>query len=126
MSRVEKVVGFILVVVLGAWGCAKAPESAARGQSLEAKVKKLEEDYRVAAAARDEFRQKLQDAEARLAAEESRARQLQSEGDALKTDLRAMSTQYESFRTNLKALIGDAERALANPASTPPITVGRN
>ena len=126
MTRSEKVIGFLLVLAAGVWGCAKAPETAGAGKntSLEAKAQRLEEDYRAAAAARDQFRQKLQATEEKLAAAETRAKQLATERDTLKTDLQTMTGHYESFRTNLKALIGQAESALANPNSTPPVTVG--
>ena len=127
MTRSEKVIGFILVLVVGVWGCAKGPDSAAVGKntSLEAKAQRLEEDFRAAAAARDQFKQKLLAAEEKLTAAETRATQLASERDRLTTDLQAMAGQYESFRKNLKALIGQAETALANPAAAPPVTVVR-
>jgi chromosome segregation ATPase len=126
MTRSEKVMGFLLVAVVGLWGCAKGPESAnaAKNTSLEAKAQRLEEDFRAAAAARDQFKQKLLATEEKLAASETRATQLTTERDTLKTDLQAMTGHYESFRKNLKALIGQAESALANPSSTPPVTVG--
>ena len=129
MTRSEKVIGFLLVAVAGLWGCAKMPDSAGTGKntSLEAKAQRLEEDFRAAAAARDQFRQKLLAAEEKLAAAETRATQLASERDTLKTDLQVMTGPYESFRKNLKALIGQAETALANPGTTPPappVTVG--
>ena len=124
MTRGEKIIGFILVLAAGVWGCAKAPESAGgKGASIEAKAKKLEEDYRAAAAARDQFREKLLAVEDKLNAAETRATQLQTERDTLKTDLQSVATQYEAFRKNLKTLLGQAEHALANP-TTPPVAVG--
>jgi hypothetical protein len=125
MTRLEKVIGFVIVLAAGVWGCAKAPTAGTgKNTSLEAKAQRLEEDYRAAAAARDQFRQKLLATEEKLAVAESRAKQLTSERDTLKTDLQTMTGHYDTFRTNLKALIGQAENALANPSSMPPITVG--
>ena len=125
MTRTEKVIGFLLVLTAGVWGCAKAPTAGTgKNTSLEAKAQRLEEDFRAAAAARDQFRQKLLAAEEKLAAAQSREKQLTAERDSLKTDLQAMTGHYESFRTNLKSLIGQAESALANPSGAPPVTVG--
>jgi hypothetical protein len=126
MTRAEKVMGFLLVSVAGLWGCAKVPDSAgaAKNTSLEAKAQRLEEDFRAAAAARDQFKQKLLAAEEKLAASETRATQLATERDTLKADLQVMTGHYESFRKNLKALLGQAESALANPGGAPTVTVG--
>jgi len=146
MTRSHKVLGFLIVAVAGVWGCAKSPAENAttsKNPSLEAKAQRLEEDFRTAASARDQYRQKLLAAEERLQAAENRTSQLQSqldetrtaltamagERDAVKLDLKTRTTerdnvavQFDSFRKNLKNLIGQAESALANP--TPPVTVG--
>jgi chromosome segregation ATPase len=148
MSRSEKVIGVLVVALVGAWGCSKNPGESAgaggRNPSLEAKAQRLEEDFRAAAAARDQFRQRLQVAEERLTSAESRAAQLQTqydetktaltstttERDTLRSDLKTrtterdnLSAQYEAFRKNLKSLLGQAETSLGLP-STPPVTVG--
>ena len=83
MTRSAKVMGFLLVAVVGLWGCAKGPDSAntAKNTSLEAKAQRLEEDFRAAAAARDQFKQKLLATEEKLAASETRATQLSTERD---------------------------------------------
>lgn len=152
MTRSHKALGFILVILVGAWGCSKAPTTTAdeKNPSLEAKNKRLEEDFRAATAARDQFRLRLVAAEEKLAAAENRATQLQAqldesrsaftstatERDALKNDLKArtterdnMTVQYETFRKSIKNLLGQAETTLnaptvpANPnspASPPP------
>jgi hypothetical protein len=129
MTRCEKVIGFLVVAVVGVWGCAKMPDSSGTGKntSLEAKAQRLEQDLHASAAARDQFRQKLTATEEKLAIAETRATQLAVERDTLKNDLQVMTGHYESFRKNLKALIGQAETALANPSgtpATPPVTVG--
>ena len=88
MTRSHKVLGFLLVAVLGIYGCARGPATASGGSGgLEAKVQRLE-DFRAAAAARDSFRQKL------LAAEEQQGRlQRQLEQD------RAAAAQEREART---------------------------
>jgi hypothetical protein len=128
MPRSSKVLGFLLVTLLGLYGCAKGPAGASGdGSATPAKVQKLEEDYRAAVAARDQFRQKL------TAAEEQHARaqaQLQKELDetrataatekeALKNEVKARTSerdavngQFETFRKNLKELLGSADSAV--------------
>ncbi len=139
MTRSEKILGFVLVALVGAWGCAKTSESAgaSKNPSLEAKAQRLEEDFRAAAASRDQFRQKLTEAEERLATAETRTSQLQTQfeeargqRDTLKVDLQVrtterdnLATQYDGFRKNLKNLLGQAENALGTP-SNPPVQVG--
>jgi len=150
MNRSHKALGFVLVLLFGAWGCSKAPTTTAQGDknaSTEAKTKRLDEDFRAAASARDQFRLRLQAAEEKLAAAENRGAQLQAqldearatlsaERDSLKADLKARTTerdnlaiQYEAFRKNIKSLLGQAENTLntpagsvnpASPASPPP------
>ncbi len=139
MTRSQKVIGFALVTLVGVWGCSKNPGESAgaggRNPGLEAKAQRLEEDFRAAAAARDQFRQRLQSAEERLATAESRAAQLQTqfeqEREALRTDLKArtserdnLAAQYDAFRKNLKSLLGQAETSLGIPSGAPPVTVG--
>lgn len=141
MNRSHKALGFLLVTLVGAWGCSKAPTGVAQAEknpSLEAKAKRLDEDFRAAAAARDQFRQRLLAAEEKLTAAENRASQLQLqfdearaglsstavERDALKADLKARTTerdnlasQYDSFRKDIKNLLGQAETSLKNPSN---------
>ena len=141
MPRHYKVLGFLLVTILGIYGCAKGPGSAAAtesGSSSTTKVQKLEEDYRAAVSARDHFRQKL------VAVEEQQARTQQeleqaraaaaTEREALKNEVKArtgerdaVNAQYETFRKNLKELIGNADSsigALNLPAPKPPADQG--
>lgn len=135
MTRSHKTLGFLLVTLVGLWGCSRAPSGnagAAKNSALEAKAQRLEEDFRAAAAARDQFRQKLIAAEERLAAAESRAGQLQTQAEEARTSLAAantelrtrtaerdnLSAQYDVFRKGLKNLLGQAEIALANPGGS--------
>jgi hypothetical protein len=138
MTRTNKAIFFILVVGTGIYGCAKTPNGNARSDgnsSPEAKAQRWEEDFKAAASARDQYRQKL------LAAEEKNA-QLQkqfdqerttaaNERDALKAELKIRSnerdnlqTQYDGFRKNLKELLTQAEISLnPNVPSIPTIPV---
>ena len=141
MPRHYKVLGFLLVTMLGIYGCAKGPGGSASTESNSAptaKVQKLEEEYRAALSARDHFRQKL------VAAEEQQARTQQeleqaraaaaTEREALKNEVKArigerdaVNSQYETFRKNLKELIGNADTsigALNLPAPKPPADQG--
>src|SRR5258708_17476289 len=61
MTQLQKVLIVMLVVLVGIWGCAQGPggsASAEKIKSLEAKVGRLDEDFRAAAATRDQYRQK--------------------------------------------------------------------
>ncbi|MBA4189676.1 MAG: hypothetical protein C0467_16955 [Planctomycetaceae bacterium] len=135
MTRSHKALGFVLVMLVGAWGCSKVPTSTAAGDknsSQEAKTKRLDEDFRAAAAARDQFRLRLLAAEEKLAAAESRGAQLQAQLDesratltAERADLKArtnerdnLAIQYEAFRKNIKSLLGQAESSLNTPANS--------
>ncbi len=142
MTRSYKVMGFILVTLFGAWGCSKGPVGNANSEknpTLSAKLQRMEEDFRAAAAARDQFRAKFlaveakladterQTAEARVQAEESR-NTLANTSAELRTrthERDAIAAQYDSFRRNLKNLIGQAEITLAQPTSpaSPPTAV---
>jgi len=69
MTRASKALIVLLVVVLGAWGCAKAPapHSAAQAErlrTLEAKCVKMEDDYRSVVSARDQLRKHMTSLEA--------------------------------------------------------------
>jgi len=137
MTRSHKVLGFLLVAVLGIYGCARGPATASGGSGgLEAKVQRLEEDFRAAAAARDSFRQKL------LAAEEQQGRlqrQLEQdraaaaqEREALTAQVKARTaerdhfqTQYGNFLRSIKEQIDKAETAMnAGPSPAAPAVAG--
>lgn len=132
MTRYHKALGVFLVTLFGLWGCARTPASNAnatndRIKALEAKTAKLEEDLKAALALKDQFRRKLteaEDAQNQLQHEIERLNSVVKERDAMiktRTGERDLvQTQYESFRKNLKDLIGQAESALPNakPATT--------
>jgi chromosome segregation ATPase len=62
MKRIGKLLTVLVVVALGAWGCAQGPANsnglAEKIQVLETKCARLEKDYRVVASDRDEARTK--------------------------------------------------------------------
>jgi hypothetical protein len=141
MPRSLKVLGFMLVTLVGVYGCAKGPGNSAStdGNSTPtAKVQKLEEDYRAAIAARDQFRQKLVLAEEQHAKTQQQLEQTRAtaaaEKEALKNEVKArtgerdaLQVQYETFRKNLKDLLGNADSAVGAlnlPAPKPPADSG--
>jgi chromosome segregation ATPase len=128
MPRSYKVLGFLLVAVLGVYGCARTPggSSGNKAAALEAKVQRLEEDFKAAAAARDAFRQKLVAAEEqqgnlRRQFDEQRAAAAR-ERDAIQAQLTTrtaerdhLQTHFDTFRKSLKDLLGQTEAALNTP-----------
>jgi hypothetical protein len=118
MRRVLILMAVFGVTLSGVWGCARGPATGGtaaveRIKSLEEKNARLEEDFRSAAAARDQFQRKL------TAAEEQQARLLQDaarEREQLKqlVDLRtgerdAGAAQFEAFRKSIREALGQAE-----------------
>jgi septal ring factor EnvC (AmiA/AmiB activator) len=131
MNRTQKVTGFLFVALLGVYGCAKAPVADAGGKSSnDAKVQRLEDDLRTTAAARDAIRQKLSQAEERQTTLQRQLAAATVERDGLKTEVKARAAErdalqahYDTFRKNIKELVGQAESSLGNP-SAPPVLVG--
>jgi outer membrane murein-binding lipoprotein Lpp len=133
MTRSQKILGFLVVVALGLYGCSKGPmENAGTDQqpSLEAKVQRLEADFRFVSAVREQLRTKLQAAEEKQAQLQSQLDQTiaaaAAERNALHAELKArtgerdnLRTQYDGFRKNLSDLLVQAESALGNPATSP-------
>ena len=124
MPRSYKIIGFILVTLLGVYGCAKGPGSTSKdSNSNSAKVQRLEDDFRAAVAARDQFRTQLaataeQHAKVQKELERTRAAAA-AERTALKGEVKArtaerdaLQVQYETFRKNLKELLGHADSAV--------------
>ena len=125
MPRSYKVFGFVLVLMLGVYGCSKGPAGSTTpdGAPTTAKVQKLEDDYRAAIAARDQFRQRFVAAEEQHAKAQREFEQAKkaaaAERDALKNEVKARTTerdalnaQFETFRKNLKELLGTADTAV--------------
>jgi F0F1-type ATP synthase membrane subunit b/b' len=133
MPRSYKVFGFVLVLLLGVYGCSRGPTSTPAETATAAKVQRLEEDYKAAVAARDQFRQRLTAAEEQHTKAQRELEQAKkaaaAEREALKSELKARTTerdalngQFETFRKTLKELLGTAETsvgALNLPAPKP-------
>ncbi|HEY3787938.1 MAG TPA: hypothetical protein VGL71_03745, partial [Urbifossiella sp.] len=136
-----KVLGFLFVSMLGLYGCARGPAAGSSNDraALEAKVQRLEEDFRSAAAARDSFRQRLLAAEDKLSQTQKTleqanltASQERRERDSTRAELKIrtverdnLQAQYDGFRKNIKELLGSAEAAINAPAiPIPAVAVG--
>ncbi|HEV3204696.1 MAG TPA: hypothetical protein VGY77_09940 [Gemmataceae bacterium] len=122
MSPANKALIVALIGTLGLWGCSKGPSNAGtaeRVKALEAKLIRLEEDFRAVASARDQVRQKL-------TVVEEQKNQLHKEREELTLQITtrtgerdALQVQYDQFRRAIKDLLGQAEsKALS---SDPPV-----
>jgi multidrug efflux pump subunit AcrA (membrane-fusion protein) len=118
MTRSHKVLGFLLVAVFGIYGCAKGPTGVPAGDraGLEAKVQRLEEDVKAAAAAREAFRQKAVAAEHELVA---RQKQYEQQRDVMSAQLKArtaerdsLQAQHVGFIKTLREQLDKAESAM--------------
>jgi chromosome segregation ATPase len=126
MSRYHKALGMFVITLFGLWGCSRGSTSSGSGDkpNLEARLHKVEDELKSAAAARDQNRRKLIEAEevaVELQQEIDRLRQIVKERDELKGDLKArtlerdqLQVQYDNFRRNIKDLLGQAETTLKN------------
>jgi hypothetical protein len=124
MRRILILMAVVGVTLSGVWGCARGPATGGtaaveRIKALEEKNARLEDDFRSAAALRDQYQRKL------TATEEQQAR-LQQETDALQAAARerdqlkqlveqrtgerdALNTQFEAFRKNIREALGQVE-----------------
>lgn len=133
MLRNEKLVLLAVTACLGLWGCSKVSATgtreAERIKFLEAKVAKLEEDFRTAAAARDQWKQKaatLETERAELAKQLAlvihEREDLNGQLAARTNERDAMQAQYDGFRKELRSLLGHADAAAVR-FGTQPVTV---
>ena len=132
MNQFHKMSLVLVVVMLGIWGCAQGPSSAERVKSLEAKVTRLEEDFRAAAAARDQFRKKLGETEqlaAQLKQDLDALQPVIKERDDLRVHLKTrtqerdtVAAQFDGFRKSLKELVGQMEAIGSKTAAPSGIT----
>ena len=137
MNQAGKAAVIFFIAAMGLWGCAQGPgggASAERMRALEAKVTKLEEDFRGAVAARDQLRKKLttaEDEKSQLAKQVDQLTMVVKERDELKQQLTVRTTerdslqnQFTEFRKGLKNLLGQAEAPATLPVTlsvdTPP------
>jgi septal ring factor EnvC (AmiA/AmiB activator) len=134
MTRANKALVLLVVAVLGLWGCAQRPgASAERLRSLESKLGKLEDDYRVVTATRDQVRKKLADLEeerTKLQQDLEQAQQtLGKERDDFKLQLTsrtserdALQTQFETFRKGVRTLLNQADTASGSATPQPAVS----
>jgi len=122
----------MVVATLGLWGCAQnptGPATNARIRDLESRNAKLEDDYRAAVAARDQFRKKI------ASIEEQRLRQVEQlqlvmrERDELKEQLNVRGVERDALHgqliqigKDLQNLAGRIESATGTPLTPPPMT----
>jgi hypothetical protein len=132
MTRSHKVLGFLFVVMFGLYGCARGPATGSGGEraALEAKVQRLEEDFRAASSARDSFRQRLLATEDKLTLTQKTLEQANVTVSHERAELKSrtlerdtLQAQYDGFRKNIKELLGTAEAALNAPANQNPAVV---
>ncbi len=117
MTRTVKILLVLGLTVFGVWGCSKGSTGSTADKSHnEAKVAKLEDELKSTVAARDTFRTKLAAIEEQLRTETARGVALQNERDVGLANLKAKSlerdqvqTQFDSFRKNIKELLGQTE-----------------
>jgi len=123
MTRTIKIMLVLGLTVFGVWGCSKGSTGSASDKSSnnEAKVAKLEDELKSTTAARDTFRTKLAAIEDQLRTETARGVALQKERDNGLANLKAKSlerdqvqTQFDSFRKNIKELLGQTEAVQAS------------
>jgi DNA anti-recombination protein RmuC len=135
MTSAKKALVVLIVATLGIWGCAQGQSSNAVSQAdrikvLEAKNAKLEEDFRAAAAVRDQCRKKLatadeqqqqlrQDLDQQLQAVVRERDELRQQVTTRTNERDAMVTQYENFRKSIRELLGQADTALNHSAEHP-------
>lgn len=124
MSDYTKAFAVVILSALGIWGCAQGPAGGAsveKLKQLELKIARLEDDFRAATAARDQFRKKLAESEALVAelrTEVETLRPVLAERDELRHQLRLrtaerdqVTQQFEGFRKSLKELLGQMDAA---------------
>lgn len=123
---------FVLIFALGLWGCARVGPGETteedRIKALEAKVRKLEEDFQTAVAARDQFVQKLAAVEKDRNLLRAQLQTATQERDELRQNLTARTTerdslqvQYDSFRKEIRSLLIQADAAVTGTPQ-PPVT----
>jgi chromosome segregation ATPase len=97
----------LLTSLLGLWGCTQGGGSSttsARLRELEARSARLEDDYKTAAAARDQARKKvtaLEDQRAQLAQQVEQLLKVAKDRDELRTQLTARVAEREALQANL-------------------------
>ena len=135
MTQYQRALAVLFVAVLGIWGCTQGPAGSAAAEkvkSLESKLNRVEDEFRAATAARDQFRKKLTEAENLSVQLRQELDAMQKDRDDLRGQVKArtaerdtLSQQFEVFRKRLKDLIGQTEASLAKPSPPPISTVSQ-
>lgn len=127
---------FLAASLLGVWGCSHQQSTAtnAKIRELENRYAKLEEDYRVVAAANDVHRKKLTQLETQRVALAQQVEELQGvvkERDDLKQQLTertrqrdAVHAQFAQFSKDVQSLAGRIESAVAAHSFGSTLAVG--
>jgi chromosome segregation ATPase len=119
----------LAVVTAGLWGCSQgnSPTGSARVRDLESRHAKLEEDYRVTVAARDQARKSLVAIEQERNQLREQLEQLTKEREDLRQQVAArtgerdnLQTQLTQFGKDLHTLLGRIDAATVQPG--PPLT----
>jgi len=118
MSRANKVMVILVVLVLGLWGCAKGPANRGgqveRMRALEARCAKLEEDYRTAAAARDQARKQagaLEEENAQLQKDLASKANIAKERDDVQQQLKVALADRDDLRGQVQQRTGERDEA---------------
>ena len=134
MTRTIKILLVLGLTVFGVWGCSKGNTGSASDKSSnnEAKVAKLEDELKSTTAARDTFRTKLAAIEEQLRTETARGVALQKERDDGLANWKAKSlerdqvqTQFDSFRKNIKELLGQTEAVQASQPTIKTVSLSK-
>lgn len=129
MTRGGKMLSVMLVVILGAWGCARGPvgpsAQAERIHTLESKCVKLEDDYRAIAGARDQARKQVAALEAertRLQKDLAEKQAILQERDELRQQIATRTNERDTLqqrcdrmKKGLQSLLGQDDAMLPAP-----------
>jgi chromosome segregation ATPase len=128
MPCAKKALLILMVATVGIWGCAQSttPSSTSdRLKALELKNAKLEDDFRAAAAVRDQLRRRVVSLENEQAQLQNHFQALERERDALRLQLAERSAErdailahFDQFRNGLKDLIVQTEAALPRSSNS--------
>src|SRR5262245_57285561 len=139
MSRSRRAVGVTIVMLCGLWGCSRAPSAdsgnaatAEKLKAMEAKLARLEDDFRAAAPARDQLSKRLIAAEEARTAMQAQIERMTREAKAKDEQVTArtaerdqVTNQYKSFREGLRERLakGDAGKMDGSP-TVPAVPTG--
>jgi septal ring factor EnvC (AmiA/AmiB activator) len=133
MSRAQTALSVLVIACFGLWGCAQGAAngqaSAERIRALEAKIAKLEDDFRGVVAVREQLRKQLTAVEEERAHLGKQVEELQTvvkERDELRqqlanrtTERDSLQSQFDQFRKGIKTLLGQVETPGNSNTPTP-------